>query len=210
MSFIYDALKRAEDDNQQRVTAPVRSAGGAAVLGGRSRWWAWALIAVLGVNALLLGAWIGTRGQRPAVDPRAVAIETHKPPRTGAPAVPIVASVPAPEARPTAPRVEIARPVSPPSSVERSRVTPPPASAGRMLDRAAPAAPLSPPVDAPHLTLQVLVYAEAPAQRMVFIDGKRYAEGDLIDAETSLERINADGVVVRRGGQRFVISDRRP
>jgi len=89
-----------------------------------------------------------------------------------------------------------------------ARSTPPPAA--RPSERTAPAPPLSAPVDAPKLTLQVLVYSEAPGQRMVFIDGRRYTEGDAIDAETVLERITAEGAVVKRRGQRFVISDRRP
>jgi hypothetical protein len=65
------------------------------------------------------------------------------------------------------------------------------------------------PVEPPKVTLQVIVYSEVPSQRMVFIDGHRYAEGDLLDAETVLERINADGVVFKRRGVRFVIADRR-
>ena len=84
-----------------------------------------------------------------------------------------------------------------------------PAPVVRPSERTVPAAS-SAPVDAPHLTLQVLVYSETPAQRMVFIDGRRYKEGEAIDAETVLERITATGAVVKRRGQRFVISDRRP
>jgi type II secretory pathway component PulC len=55
----------------------------------------------------------------------------------------------------------------------------------------------------------VIVYSDVPAQRMVFIDGQRYAEGDALDAETVIERINADGVVVKRRGVRFVIAGHR-
>jgi hypothetical protein len=73
------------------------------------------------------------------------------------------------------------------------------------------AAEPSAPVAAPTVTsLQVIVYSEIPAQRMVFIDGRRYREGDAFDSETVLERIAADGIVMKRRGQRFVISDPRP
>ena len=72
-----------------------------------------------------------------------------------------------------------------------------------------PAAPAVSSAGAPNVVLQVLVYSDTPAQRMVFIDGRRYAEGDPIDGETVLERINADGVVVKHRGQRFVISERK-
>jgi type II secretory pathway component PulC len=44
---------------------------------------------------------------------------------------------------------------------------------------------------------------------MVFIGGRRYAEGDRIDAETILERIRPDSVVVKRQGRELVIRDRR-
>jgi hypothetical protein len=64
-------------------------------------------------------------------------------------------------------------------------------------------------VQPPDITLQVIVYSDVPSQRMVFIAGRRYAEGDALDAETTLERINADGAVVKRRGARFVIAARR-
>ena len=51
------------------------------------------------------------------------------------------------------------------------------------------------------------MYSDVPSQRMVFIDGQRYAEGDSIDAETVIERINTDGAVFKRRGVRFVIAD---
>src|SRR6185503_101673 len=74
----------------------------------------------------------------------------------------------------------------------------------------APTPPMPPaPERAVNLRLQVLVYDESPAQRMVFIDGRRYVEGDRIDADTVLERITPDGAVVNRRGQRITITDRR-
>ena len=44
---------------------------------------------------------------------------------------------------------------------------------------------------------------------MVFIDGRRLAEGDSIDAETTLERINQDGIVIRRRGVRYIVLSNR-
>ena len=74
----------------------------------------------------------------------------------------------------------------------------------------AEAVPPSAPIAAPTVTIQVLVYSDVPAQRMVFIDGRSYREGDALDSETVLERITADGIVMKRRGQRFVISNPRP
>jgi general secretion pathway protein B len=66
-----------------------------------------------------------------------------------------------------------------------------------------------PAIQQPNITLQVVVFSDVPSQRMAFIDGRRYAEGDQIDADTVLERIDADGIVVRWRGARFAIAARR-
>jgi hypothetical protein len=58
--------------------------------------------------------------------------------------------------------------------------------------------------------VQVVVYSDVPAQRMVFIDGRRYAEGDKVDPETVVERITPDGAVITRRGQRFALTSGRP
>jgi hypothetical protein len=240
MSYIYEALKRAEDDNQQRAGAPIPATGSPTITAGRSRWWVWALVAVLGANAMVAGAWMIMRSQRAPSESRAVVANVAKPASPPAPAPPVpaspapaqtwttpsVATEPsAPAPTPAPPRIETARPAPapvvsaprpvPPSTpapraVERPKpVTPDPPPARASAPRATPAPEPTPAVEAPNLALQVLVYAENPAQRMVFIDGKRYAEGDAIDAETVLERIDSDGIVVKRRGQRFTIVERR-
>jgi len=56
----------------------------------------------------------------------------------------------------------------------------------------------------------VVVYSEVPTERMVFIDGRRYAEGDRVDADTVVERITPQGAVVTRRGQRFTLTSGRP
>jgi Type II secretion system protein B len=246
VSFIYEALKRAEDDNQQRVTGPVRAEPSSPVVRAPSRWWAWALIGVLGANALVIGAWTLVRGQRPtdagsasarvavstpnivASTSRPPSVETPKPepaidpapepaassasasPAVARPARPEVASPTPPASMPSAPTaVAAGEPRAPRAAVATPSGSRAPAAPERVADRAQ-APPSSAPVDAPAaITLQVLVYSETPAQRMVFIGGRRYIEGDAIDSETILERINADGAVFRRRGQRFVVSDRR-
>jgi uncharacterized protein (DUF169 family) len=58
--------------------------------------------------------------------------------------------------------------------------------------------------------VQVVVYSDNPAQRMVFIDGKRYAEGDRVDAETVVERITPDGAIVTHRGQRHSLTSGKP
>jgi hypothetical protein len=52
----------------------------------------------------------------------------------------------------------------------------------------------------------VLVYSEVPAERLVFINGRKYLEGQALDASTVVEQITPGGAVLRRGGQRIVLS----
>jgi hypothetical protein len=55
-------------------------------------------------------------------------------------------------------------------------------------------------------TLDVLVYADAPAERLVFINGRKYVEGQALDGETVVEQITPDGVVLLRANRRIVLS----
>jgi hypothetical protein len=80
-----------------------------------------------------------------------------------------------------------------------------PPAAGPPAPEAAPAA-----VDRPKLQVQVVLYSDVPAERLVFIDGRRYAEGEKVDAETVVERITPQGAVITRRGQSFTLISGRP
>ncbi len=77
------------------------------------------------------------------------------------------------------------------------RRLPPPAR--RRAAQPAPATPL------PRLALDVLVYSETPAERLVFINGRKYVEGQTVDGETVVEQITPDGVVLDHQGRRIVL-----
>ena len=55
------------------------------------------------------------------------------------------------------------------------------------------------------MSLDVLVYSEVPAERLVFINGKKYVEGQTVDGDAVLEQITQDGAVLRQQGQRIVL-----
>ncbi|HKQ64687.1 MAG TPA: general secretion pathway protein GspB [Methylomirabilota bacterium] len=57
--------------------------------------------------------------------------------------------------------------------------------------------------EAGSLKLEALIYADAPAERMVFINGRRYREGDSIDGRLRVEEIREDGVELSDQGRRF-------
>ena len=68
---------------------------------------------------------------------------------------------------------------------------------------AAPRAPVPP--EAAGLKLEALIYADAPAERMVFINGRRYREGESIDGRLRIEEIREEGVELSDQGQRFTL-----
>ncbi len=55
------------------------------------------------------------------------------------------------------------------------------------------------------LKLQMVVYSDVPAERLVFINNQKYVEGSTIDGALRLESINHDSAVLTYQGQRFVL-----
>ena len=64
--------------------------------------------------------------------------------------------------------------------------------------------PAAPP-EASGLRLEALIYADVPTERMVFINGRRYREGDSIDGRLRIEEIREDGVELSDQGRRFML-----
>jgi type II secretion system (T2SS) protein B len=58
------------------------------------------------------------------------------------------------------------------------------------------------------LTLQALVYGDTARQRMVFINGRKYVEGETVEGELVLEKITEEGAVLSYQGQRALLRER--
>ena len=145
-------------------------------------------------------------GARPAPPPAAVKPVAPVPP----------ASSPIPEKPLPAPR-----PPAPPAAPERAAPPPdrpavaaiPPANQARPTERAPGSPGSTPPQSTPQgvqdmiakLKLQMVVYSDVPAERLVFINNQKYVEGSSIDGTFRVESINPDGAVLSHQGQRFVI-----
>ncbi len=54
-----------------------------------------------------------------------------------------------------------------------------------------------------------MLYSEVAAERLVIIDGRRYAEGDKVDADTIVETITPQGAIVVRNGRSFTLTSGR-
>jgi hypothetical protein len=62
------------------------------------------------------------------------------------------------------------------------------------------------PVEGPvKLKLEVLVYSDVAAERMVFINGRKYKEGDTVAERGRIEEIRTDSVVLSEEGRRFTL-----
>jgi general secretion pathway protein B len=228
MSYILDALKKAAEQRgestpgfRRLVTSPPAPADG-----GR----AWARGGILVACVVAAGA-IAVVALRPVsvavtvVAPRSAEVVPPAPaqaPRAAVPAPRAAVSPPpaaaprAPIAAPPAPRV-VAPLVSIPAVAPPSRPTPaarPPvvASAPRTERVLGPTPmPTAPPIAAtephgdPKLKLEVLVYSDVVSERMVFINGRKYVQGDTVAERARVEEIQADGVVLSEQGRRFTL-----
>lgn len=57
----------------------------------------------------------------------------------------------------------------------------------------------------PDLHMDLHVYATDPAQRFVFINGRRLRQGDEVSQDLRVHEILADGVVLQQGSTRFIL-----
>ena len=114
--------------------------------------------------------------------------------RAAAPASSPRAAAPAPSSRAAAPAPAPAQSTLPRSGTPGVQPSTAPAS---------PPVSAAPPLEAGSLKLEALIYADVPAERMVFINGRRYREGDSIDGRLRVEEIREDGVELSDQGRRF-------
>ena len=61
-------------------------------------------------------------------------------------------------------------------------------------------------VDVPPLKLELHAYSDTPAERFVFINGRKYKEGERLADGPEVVRIEPNGVVLSQHGQRFQLA----
>ena len=221
MSYILDALTKAAQQRDRQIPVVQRLLSPAP----RARSpWSYAsgrLLAALALNAVLLGAvliwWLRPVATEappapiaaqtpPLASPRPlvkleplpktdVAVEKPAPPPadTRADTAPVMKPGAPPPAAPPAPRM--GTPTIQPAPAAPAAPAPPPASVARP----------APPPESAGLRVEALIYADTPAERMVFINGRRYREGDSIDGRLRIEEIREDGVELSDQGRRFTL-----
>lgn len=225
MSYILDALKKASEQRGESAPGFRRFVTTPPVPGENRRAWAWR--GVLAVCAAAVGA-ITFVALRTAPDviviaPPRAAVVAHAP--AEAPRAPAVASPPPHVVAPliSIPRVETAPRATPAKRLPAVAVTPPrshppvavtpPRSQSPVAPPLPVSAPSAPPVPVPvpaasvdpKLKLEVLVYSDVASERMVFINGRKYVQGDTVAERARVEEIQPDGVVLSEQGRRFTL-----
>ena len=220
MSFILDALRKSEHERQRQagpsiaempVARPAARMPVALITVG-------ALLAVNVIVVLYFMLGDDGRAAPPAAVPTPAAIAPPSPTRSAptvvAPAV--VAPVTEPrdlrplagEAEPEPAMSSTPPPAPDPSLVpELPAVIPPPAPRPAAADAVPRIDNLPPQATAglPEFNLDLHIYANDPAQRAAFINGRRYGEGDMLPEGVMVESITPEGAVLRHGGQRFLL-----
>lgn len=211
MSFILDALRKSEHE-RQRSEVPGLSQVPLAAPQPRLPTWALAVIGVLAVAVLVLGGawWQSTR------------LPTER--TAAAPTVERSVELPPPSLRSAAPsQAAPSRPLAQQSG-EPSLATAATSSSGAA-ETGAPAVAASPQVDSPSgtpalpnaaalaaegvilppLRLELHAFSAQPRERFVFINGRKYVEGERLTEGPQLVAIEPTGAVLVHAGRRFLL-----
>ena len=189
MSYILDALKRAESERSRGAVPgvhaqPPAAASSAAKGPGGVVWAAAGLVALALVGALVW--WLAGRGAAPAPAPVVERPAAVLPPIPVIPAIPVVPMVPVAPAAPA------------PAPVPKAPAEPP---------RIATLAELPDTVrqQLPPLAISGSTYSENPLYRMVIVNGQVLHEGDTAAPGVVLDTIRQKDVVLRAQGYRFAM-----
>ncbi len=225
MSYILDALRKSEQERRQSQVPDLQTQHTPPPQKGRGkRLWPWLIVAALLLNAALLtwhlGPW--SEGEPLAADPAAVddiVVATAEP-------APVPTPLP-PPASPTAePSAETAAPPPQPEISDARQAAPPEPPPAPTPSAEAPPAPAATPQAAappgvprledlplslrrqiPDLAISLHFYTDAPAARMVRINGRNLREKQRVDENITVREITEEGVVLDFNGQLFAVKN---
>jgi len=200
MSYILDALRRAEADRERERgqvpglhTQPLTGSE-ATPAAGRRAWLPWAGAGLLLAGIVAGSWWAGSDAPPPAPAPAPLPAPL---PVAAAPAVPAIAPAPPPPAASASPYLPpvVAAPAPAPAAAP---APPPEARIPRLAEL-----PESMRRELPRLTISGSVYSDDPAARFVIVNGEVQREGAKLGADLVLEQIGARELVLRFKGQCF-------
>ncbi len=215
MSFILDALRKSETERQRQTTPGIIDTRHAGRRPARNIWLP-VLTLVLAINAALAGYWLLTRidGKNTIASP-----SSGSAPQTQ----PAPSADSKPRVRPLATELKPAADTPEPETAAVPDTTP--VASGGTSSAAAPATLpssstkngpellpsmqqliLAGVVTLPPLHLDIHVYSEQPQQRFVFVNMRKYHEGEQLKEGPLLESITADGIILNQDGNRFTLN----
>lgn len=199
MSFILDALRKAESERNRHV-APVLMDARVAPPRRKLPAWAIGLGVVLLLNLGLL-AWLLGRTPAPAATPPAgiapAAVVSAEENTVQEPAAATPAVTPAPLPAPLATAQRPAAMAPPPASGPSLATTGDEERLPELRDLR------NAGISLPDIQLNLHVYTPAPADRSVLLDGQRAREGDYLPNGVKVERITPTAVILEGAGRRF-------
>jgi hypothetical protein len=213
MSYILDALKKAAEQRGANATVLLRTSA-PIIRGARLARLPWVLagaLLLLNLAGLVYLMWpappIPT--SLPPVPPAKVSlIQPIEAPPAPAPTK-VIPAEPPPAPRPA--KAPVAAPASVPPVSTKPAAEKPVVVDKQVGDKAIvritpPGATPATKADAQRFKLEVLSYSDVPAQRLVFINGRSYREGDTLDGgAVKVEQIREDSVLLLEDGQRFTL-----
>ncbi len=236
MSYILDALAKADAERRNGSEAPLASALPRSAPVRTARRWRWLLPTALLVGAAAVafvwqqhpspdtpatpGNTTVPQASAPAAVDRAA---SPAPPAASTPPMPAPSTGAAPAANPAplpilAPKPPpVARPASDAATPPKLAPSTPPAatpaasnpsadSANAGASAAPPAALPRPPAGAPALSISGATYSDNPAHRLLIVNGKVVQEGQEAAPGITLEAIGPRSAVFNQGGTRFNIN----
>ena len=230
MSLILEALRKSEHE-RQREAGPALAMVPESTPERRTPKWLPVLVVLLALNIVVLAAvLLRDSGPEPAavVSAPPPAAATAQPADEAAARATGEATVAAPLPLPEKPTRHEVRPLTTelPPAATGARVAPAPApTAASPAARSTPAAATSNAVatedarlprfadlvvrgelNVPHMHLDIHVYSGDPAERFVFINMRRYNEGNATQEGPKVERITRTGVVMSYQGRQFLLT----
>jgi general secretion pathway protein B len=221
MSLILDALRKSEHQRQRQVgpgLAVVPEAGER----HRPPTWILVLAGLLVLNILVLAALLLTgRPAEQATTMTPAAAPPAAAPAAAAPTRPADTVQTAPLALPSRPRREDVRPLTTEVAAPAATAQPAGGAPRQAAPQPAPAVEqttadarlprftdlvIRGELNVPNMHLDIHVYSGNPAERFVFINMRKYLEGEATHEGPRIERITSDGVVMDHQGQRFFLS----
>jgi general secretion pathway protein B len=212
VSFILDALRKSEHERQRSALPSLAHVPVAPPPAQMPRWAVFVIAGLAAAVLVLGGAWWQSSRTPGSSAPIA---------STAAPSVVIERSLPlpVPSAPPARPQTTVAasrsladtagglanEPPAQPAQSPPSPAAPAPAPAADAAALPSAASLIAQGVVLPPLRLELHGYAEQPSARFVFINGRKYGEGERLADGPDLVAVEPRGAVLSYAGRRFLL-----